>query len=291
VRPSSEWIVVERAHPEIVTLEEAEAIQRVNEELAAASRVRGSQQRMREVRTRASRYLLSGGLFTCDCGAAMIGYAVVNGAAGRRRRRTYYRCSARTYRRESGGCVALNVRKDELEGRVLDAIAGLLDAALREEGDASKLRVLTRRSCEDELAKVRRERDNIRRAIRSGLCQDMDWVNAELRKLAKREKALTAQATEEDSGIVNIDRGRVRQWLSALPRIRVSEDFAEARVFIRQFVQSIRLDSSARTITVSLALPFEGAPTLELPLQVGPTGDIGQGTLALPMTGGDGLGD
>jgi len=73
-RPTSEWVIVENAHPALIT--EAEARQ-----VAEARKANGKKcLEAGSSRARRSNYLLSGGLFRCErCGANMTGHHTGSG--------------------------------------------------------------------------------------------------------------------------------------------------------------------------------------------------------------------
>ena len=98
-RDTSEWTVVENAHPAIVSQDEAEAIwAMVEDKKRQKSGKKGS----------ASRYALSGGLIKCKyCGA---NYAGVNKPAG-----DYYVCGSHIYRRGADCGASWYIPREEIE--------------------------------------------------------------------------------------------------------------------------------------------------------------------------------
>lgn len=192
--PPSDWVIVDNAHPGIISFEEAEAVLAANVELGHVGS-NHSKARMAQVRTQGSRYLLSGDLMVCKrCGSNMVGY--------RNRGRLYYVCGAKAYRRGFGCGPALQIRKEEIEEAVVNEVGCLFNSwtdtkhlmqlvneeqrALHEQEAAESLE-LTR-----EIARVDQELDNLRKAIRGGL-DDIEWANGELRRLKTERSGVEAR--------------------------------------------------------------------------------------------------
>ena len=94
--------------------------------------------RMAKVRTKGSRYLLTGGLFVCRrCGANMVGY--------RNQNRLYYVCGSKAYRLGLGCGEGLQVRKDDIEDAVVEEIGHLLRSWT--DGERLKRLMDQRRAC------------------------------------------------------------------------------------------------------------------------------------------------
>ena len=112
-RPPSEWVVVENAHEAIITEDEARAIASVRR---AAS---GKRFDTGYGKSRASRYLLSGGLFKCDrCGSNMTGFKTSS--------EFYYVCGSQPYRKGMGCGPGVYVPQAQVEAEVLEGLKGLL---------------------------------------------------------------------------------------------------------------------------------------------------------------------
>ena len=178
-RPPDEWLVVEGAHPALLTGDDAKAI--------IAVRTSGKAKRFdrHNRHTKTSRYLLSGGPFTCArCGSNMVGYY---SSAGR-----YYLCGSHVYRRGLGCGPGVYVRQAEVEQDVVEGLQEALAACA--EGLAGEVNEELRARWEAsnghdpkaarKLEEVDRKIANIRAAIADGL-DDISWANAELRKLAE----------------------------------------------------------------------------------------------------------
>ena len=254
-RPASQWQIVEKAHPPIISLEEAEAILEVNAHQRKLGTDR-SKCRMASVRTQGSRYLLSGGLLICKrCGANLVGY--------RNQGRLYYVCGAKAYRKGLGCGASMQLRKEEIEDAVATEVGLLFESwtdtkrlmetineelrAVRQQQTSGSVEIVR------ELAKIEEEIGNIRQAIKGGL-DDMEWANTELGRLkAKREGLLARQeAFGMEPTVPQFDLTQVEEC-----RRRFAEAFAqgtneERRAFARVFVKKIEVDPESADIWMYL---------------------------------------
>lgn len=110
-RDASEWIVVENAHPAIISESDCEAIWAL---------VAGKHKPKSGPRGNASRFALSGGLLVCKhCGANYAGF--------RKKPGDYYACGSHLYRRGVGCSDSWYIPRKELESALLSRIAKFLD--------------------------------------------------------------------------------------------------------------------------------------------------------------------
>ena len=261
-RPPSEWEIVESAHPAIITLKQAEAIMSVNEQQSRLCKDK-SKGRMAAVRTRGSRYLLTGGVLVCKrCGANMVGY--------RNQGRLYYVCGAKAYRRGLGCGEGLQIRKEALEDAVVEEIGHLFDSwvdtkrlkqlmneelqALEQQKSAGSVEI-TR-----ELAKVGQETENLRAAIKAGL-DDIGWANAELRRLKAQREQLVSQQEQAAARPEpkRVDLAFVEECKGAFGEVFANGTREEKRQFARLFVKRIDVDPETGDILMHL---FGRPPTL-----------------------------
>ena len=254
-RPPSEWEIVENAHPAIITLEQAEAIMAANERQSRLGRDK-SKGRMAAVRSQGSRYLLTGGMLVCKrCGANMVGY--------RNQDRLYYVCGAKAYRRGLGCGEALQVRKEAIEDAVAEEVGHLFDSwadtkrlmemmndelqALEQQESAESIEISR------ELARVEKETENLRKAIKAGL-DDVSWANAELRRLkAEREGLLARQeriAPRPEH--MRVDLSLVEECRKAFAEAFAQGSNEEKRTFARLFVKSIEVDPGTGDVMMHL---------------------------------------
>ena len=259
-RPPSEWEIVENAHPAVITLEEAEAIMQVNEDMRRIGSDR-SKGRMATVRTDGSRYLLTGGLLVCKrCGANLVGY--------RNQGRLYYVCGAYRYRRGLGCGPALQVRKEAIEDAVVEEVGLLFESwadtkRLMEAMNQGLRGVRQQEAAESveiarQLASIEQETTNIREAIRKGL-DDVAWANEELRRLrAEREGLLARQATVgAEPEVPEFDMTHVEECRQAFAEVFAEGTNEEKRAFARLFVKRIELDPDTGDVWMHL---FAGPP-------------------------------
>lgn len=254
-RPPSEWEIVEKAHPAIITLEQAEAIMAANERHRRLGNDK-SKGRMAGVRTQGSRYLLTGGLVVCKrCGANMVGY--------HNRDRLYYVCGASAYRRGLGCGEALQVRKEVIEDAVVEEVGHLFDSwadakrlmemmndelQAMEQQDSAEAVEVTR-----ELARVEEETENVRKAIKAGL-DDVEWANAELRRLKEEREELLAR--QEKSGprpeTMRVDLSLLDECRKAFAEVFSSGTLEEKREYARLFVKRIEVNPDTGDVWMNL---------------------------------------
>ena len=254
-RPPSEWDIIENAHPAIITMKQAESINTVNERQSRISRDK-SKSRMANVRSKGSRYILSGGLFVCKrCGANMVGF--------RNRGRLYYVCGANYYRKGLGCGEAFQVRKAEIEAAVIEEIGHLFTSL----SDTPRLKDLMNRELKAqevkestdsaeircELERIAKETEYVRTAIRNGL-DDVVWANMELRSLKEEEKellnqlALVAQRPEP----IRVDKSMVKKYQKAFAEVISCGTHSEKRKFTRLFMKQIDLNPDTGDILMHL---------------------------------------
>ncbi len=254
-RPPSQWQVVENAHPAIITMEEAEAIMAVNQRQSERGAEK-SKGRMAQVRTENSRYLLTGGLFTCKrCGENMVGY--------HNQGRLYYVCGSKAYRRGLGCGEGLQVRKEEIEAAVIEEVRLLFTSLtdtkrvleLVNEGVRSANEQNSAEAVEisRETSRVDQEIANIRQAIKSGL-QDMEWANEELRRLKveKDDLAERQRSLEVEPRVPEVDMTRLEEYRRRFAEVLETGTNKEKREFARLFVRKIEIDPDTWEVWISL---------------------------------------
>ncbi|MFH1866155.1 MAG: recombinase family protein, partial [Candidatus Eisenbacteria bacterium] len=273
-KPHSDWQTVKDAHPAIITLQEAEAILEVNEQQSRVARDR-SKGRMAKVRTKGSRYLLSGGLFVCErCGDNMVGY--------RNRDRLYYLCGRKVRAKGLGCGSGLQVRKDAIEGAVVEEIGHLFrmwtdpDYLQRLMNNGLKALDQQRSSdfqeTEQELARVEHEVENLRNAIKAGL-QDIAWANSELARLdgERRELLERRGRIEAHNRPTRIEPGLVERCSETFSEVFNEGTQEEKRRFVRLFVRKIDLNPDTGDVLIHLF----GSPPLLASKQTPASGETG----------------
>ena len=277
-RPPSEWEIVENAHPAIITLERAEAIMAANERQSRLGRDK-SKGRMAAVRTQASRYLLTGGVFVCKrCGANMVGY--------RNQDRLYYVCGAKAYRRGLGCGEALQVRKEAIEEAVVEEVGRLFnswaDTKRLMEMANEELRALRQQLAAEsvelsrQLARVEEEIANIRQAIKAGL-DDLEWANTEVQRLKHQRESLLAsqQSIGVEPKAPQLDLTEVAEYQRRFSEVLAHGTNAEKRALARLFLKQIEVAPDTGDLWIhlysrppALAQTTDSAPT-EAGLRIG----------------------
>src|SRR5262249_5072371 len=131
-------------------------------------------------RARASRFLLSGGLFRCGrCGANMIGFR-------KDKDHFYYVCGSQPYRKGMGCGPGVYVSKEQVELEVLSGLSGVLDLCMDPQGFTRKVNrelkqiwessIEFRPDAREQVTTIDRKIENIRRAVEDGL-SDAAWAN------------------------------------------------------------------------------------------------------------------
>ena len=188
-----QWVIVDRAHPALIT--EAEA-RRIGESRQA----RNQDKRFIESnRSRSSSYLLSGGLFKCGrCGANMTGFRTESGY--------YYVCGSQPYRSGMGCGPGVYVPQKRIEAEVIEGLDSLLGTCTDPKGFVRRVNEELRQlwasdagSDEDAtngIKVVDAKIANIRQAIEDGLA-DANWANSRL-QAARHGEAEASASTVHD---------------------------------------------------------------------------------------------
>ena len=247
-RPSSEWVIVENAHPALLSEEEALAI----------ANARGRQrQRTRKFdpgcgRSKSSPYLLSGGLFKCGrCSSNMTGFRTDSGR--------YYVCGSGPYRRGMGCGPGVYVPKDLVEAEVADGLKDLLKVCSDPKGFVRRVnrelidlwREFSDQDPEaaNKISEIDSKIANIRRAVESGL-QDADWANARLREL-KAEKEELSELSDKPAKPPQIDAQTAMAYRSQVGKLLSQGKLADRKQLLRSWVEGIKLDPEGLQIEVS----------------------------------------
>ncbi len=246
----SEWIVVEKAHPAIITEEEARSI--------AAARQRAKRKRFDTgySRSRTSQYLLSGGPFICGrCGSNMRGFR--NGS------RTYYVCGSQPYRRGQGCGPGVYVPKDLVEGETVAGLRELMAVCTDVKGSTRRVNRELRRIWEQSngydpdaaqrLRAVEQKIENIWKAIEDGLT-DTDRANARLDALAEeREKLL--RATVDLSEPPQIDAKTALRYRRQTEKGLAQGSPSERKQIIRTWVSEMKLAPEQLQVEITYRIP------------------------------------
>ncbi len=247
-RPPEEWVVVEGAHPALIMEDEAKAI------MSARHSGRGKRFDRRNRHAKTSRYLLSGGPFTCArCGSNMVGYYSSSGR--------YYLCGSHAYRKGLGCGPGVFVRQAEVEEQVVEGLRELLEAC--SEGLAAEVNEELQKLWEAangrdpraarRLEEVDRKIANIRAAITNGL-DDIAWANEELRKLGAAREELERAADPADAPL-RIDTEAIATYERELGKTLGKASPEAARGLIQECVAYVRLLPESLEVDVLYQLP------------------------------------
>ena len=249
-RPPSDWVIVENAHPALIS--EAQAIQIMEARRANGKKGLAS----RSSRARASEYLLSGGLFKCArCGQNMIGFHTQSGY--------YYVCGSQPYRKGMGCGPGVYVPQKQVEAQVLSGVASVLGGCSDPKGFTSKVNAELRRLWEDstgyrpdavaQIAAVDRKIANIRQAVEDGL-GDAAWANARLATLC-RERTELAAALGRTGAPPKIETRAAMEYRRNLDKLFRQGEPAERKRFLRDCVQEVRLIPETLEVAIRYRLP------------------------------------
>jgi site-specific DNA recombinase len=252
IRPASEWVVVENAHPAIITQDEATAI----------TAVRRGQSRKRFATTSnrscSSPYLLSGGLFTCGrCGANMTGLRLTKHA--------YYVCGSLPYRKGRGCGPGVYVPQAAVEAETIKGLRELL-AVCRDPKAFTRqvnkeLRALWERGngrdpdAANKLEAVEAKIANIRCAVEDGL-SDAAWANARLRELLAERDALKATTTTAGEP-PQIDADTVLAYRRDAEKTLAHGTPFECKQVLRAWVQEVKLEPERLEVEIAYRVPPE----------------------------------
>ena len=252
-RDSTEWTVVENAHPAIITEDEAKAV------AAARQRQRKTSRRFDKggKRSRGSRYLLSGGLFKCArCGQNM---------TGRRRDkdRYYYVCGSQPYRRGKGCGPGIYVPQEKVEHQVLEGLQDLLGVCTDPKGFTTKVNEELRRiwqestgydpNAEQKVQAIENKIAKVRQAIEDGL-EDVAWANRRLRELAQERDELTAGAARPATPPqVNVDTAM--EYRRQLDKVFAQGTPAQRKRLLRSWVEKITLAPERLEVKITYRVP------------------------------------
>jgi len=250
IRPVSEWLVVENAHPALITAEEAQAV------AAARKRPDGKRFDTGYSRSRTSDYLLSGGLFKCErCGSNMAGIRTTSG--------TYYVCGSRPYRAGMGCGPGVYVPKEEVEGEVAAGLQGLMGLCTDPKGLTRRVNEDLRRLWEESaghdpkaahrLAEVEKKIANMWQAIEDGLT-DTATANARLVALQAERERLAASVVVSGEP-PRIDADAALAYRRQAERTLAQGSAAEKKQVLRSWVAEMKLAPERLAVEWTYQIP------------------------------------
>jgi len=251
-RPASEWIVVENAHPPLISEEEAKTI--------AEARARQRQQKSFDTgyhKSRSSTYLLTGGLFQCErCGANMVGFRKSDD-------RRYYVCGSEPYRKGLGCGPGIYVPQQALEAEVLTGVKELLGVCANAKGLTRQVNEDLRQAWEESrghdphaaqrLAETGAKIANIRNAIENGL-MDAAWANERLPVLLAERERLLSSATVVGSA-PQIDINATLAYRRQTEQILSHGEPQDKKQLMRKWVAEMKLAPEKLEVEITYRLP------------------------------------
>jgi site-specific DNA recombinase len=238
LRNPSEWIVIEKAHPAIITLEEAEAIESMRPKKIHSTPKKAD-----------TRWLLSGLISCGHCNTSYVS-KVSRGV-------DYYICGSHLYRCGAGCVAAWMINRGELETAVLTAVCKQLpsDKKTIERMVAKLNKRLVSEWKEWEETKPDRERtlleieEKIQRltdAIARGVSSEA--IELEINTLVGQKKRLEAAGLIKPKSVLSVD-----EFLSAAKEAaaaKESDDIEQRRQVIHQHISKIIVDPEKHEIEV-----------------------------------------
>ena len=249
-RPQSEWVIVDRAHPALIT--EAEA-RRTGESRQA----RNQDKRFIESnRSRSSSYLLSGGLFKCGrCGANMTGFRTESGY--------YYVCGNQPYRSGMGCGPGVYVPQKRIEAEVIEGLDSLLGTCTDPKGFVRRVNEELRQlwasdagSDEDAtngIKVVDAKIANIRQAIEDGLA-DANWANSRLQQLITEKQKLQHQRSTIKPP--EIDLAVALAYRRDASRLFQQGEPTERKRLLRAWVEGVTLAPEKLEVEITYRVPI-----------------------------------
>ena len=251
-KPMDEWEIVENAHPAIITEDEAKTIAEVRKSKSDKQRFDKGYSRSKR-----SKYLLSGGMFTCSrCGKNMIGYKKAKG-------QQYYICGSLPYRKGMGCGAGVYVPQQVIEEHVIDGLMNVLTKVTSKEGFAKKVNQELKQIWEQKTGitdQINKEQNlveskikNIYTAIEEGLPFDLSTQD--------RLQILNERKTELDDMVKtghnppHIDSGAIAPYITQLKKVLRSTNFEDSKKLLRTCVDKMSLDPKELEITINYRFP------------------------------------
>lgn len=251
INPVSEWVIVDNAHPAIISEEEAKAIAEARQQKSFKRFDKGSN------RTHSSPYLLSGGIFVCArCGSNMVGFV-------RTKEKHYYVCNSQPNRGGMGCGQGVYVPKVDIEKDVIAGLYDLLGVCTDSKGFTRQVNKELRRIWEESVGFdptiQKRIEDidikiaNIRRAVEDGL-PDSTWAYSRMRELMAEQEEL-ANKTIVLSEPPQIDTATAIAYRKNVERILTEGTNAERKQILKTWVDKIELAPESLEVTINYRIP------------------------------------
>jgi len=248
--PPLEWVIVPNAQPALISEAEARLI---------IENRGGIRKKFFHTSNRAvsSRYLLSGGLFTCGrCCGNMVGFE-------RTKEGRYYVCNSVPNRRGLGCGHGVYVRQGDIEREVFMGLSDLLDTCTDRNGFVrhvnSELKQIWERShgydpdASQKLQEVEAKIGNIRKSIEDGLA-DTTWANSRLRELSAERDGLIL-ASQALGRPPQMDLDTAMAYRRDMERLVAQGTNGEKKRLLTAWIEQIKLAPEALEVEIQYKVP------------------------------------
>ena len=249
--PASEWVIVENAHPALISEAEARAV------IEVRANKKNRRFDKKSNRSRSSQYLLSGGLFTCSrCGGNMVGFV-------KTKESQYYVCNSVPNRRGLGCGAGVYVPQEEIEKEVVAGLRDLLSVCAEPKGFVRQVNAELRRiweeshGCDPNAAQRIKELEdkigNIRRAIEEGL-PDTKWAYERMAELLTEREKLEATPLVS-SRPPQLDSQTIMAYRRQTEKVLAAGTPAERKQIFRSWVSQIKLAPETLEVEINYRIP------------------------------------
>ena len=251
VNPPSEWVVVENAHPALITEAEVQQIIEIRKGRTCSKFTKTSN------RTHSTSYLLSGGLFKCGrCGSNLMGIRKTKTAS-------YYVCGSMPHRKGMGCGPAVYVAQSDIEREVIDGLSGLLGVCTDPNGFTRKVNKELKRIWEEavgydpgtpaRILDIDGKIGHIRKAVEDGL-SDAEWTNSRLKELMAERDRLSERTVSTGSA-PQIDAKTAMAYRRQAEKVLSVGSNAERKQFLKTWVDKITIAPEELEVEITYKLP------------------------------------
>lgn len=249
--PPSDWVIVENAQEALISEDLAAQI------IDARLKTRNRRFDKGYSRSRNSRYLLSGGLFTCGrCGSNLLGMKKTQSAH-------YYICGSQPHRKGLGCGTAVYVPQAQVESEVLSGLMEMLNLTVNAESFTRKVNRELKKLWESsqgvdpalphKLKAIDQKIDNIRKAVEDGL-PDIAWANKRMKQLLDEREILSAHKIVKDNP-PKLDTRTVMAYRENVERLLSVGTETEKKQILRSAVESVKLFPDTLEVEITFRVP------------------------------------
>lgn len=254
-RPTDEWVVVENAHPALISEEQAQAIIRVRRESGAKRFDKQSHLSGK------STYLLTGGLFTCGrCGCNMVAY--VNGDGSR------YRCASHNRGKDFKCGRGVMAKQAELELEVIEGLKEWLEECTNPRGftqlvNDEYLKLWQEAAgidpqAERKRTEIDRKIENLRRAMEQEVdAEELNWTRRRIQELKTERETLAVQLVAVGQP-PKIDSKQALSHRSRLEHLLEHGTPDERKALLRECIEAVIMHPTE--LMVEVRYQFPGIP-------------------------------